>query len=669
MGADLGVEPNFLMAIMSFETGGTFDPAQRNLASSDAVGLIQFMPKTAAALGTSVEELAGMTAEDQLDVVARYFEPFRGRLATLEDAYMAVLLPTAIGKGPGHVLFRQGSTDYDQNRGLDRDGDGEITVGEVTAKVRERLGGVVIEPLSDLRQGDRGSDVEILQQKLVDLGHLSVEAFRTAPGTFGVRTAEALQAFQSAMELNATGVYDAATHAVMALLDLGVRRGRLGGVVLPLQHRLISHDLLSGTAVEGALGTFGPLTQQALIAFQTNHDLEPNGILTEETYRVLFVGLDPRPTRPEIAEPVVGGVIDTVTAIPSYRLSTYTILDNLALVREPDDIHSISRYDTGDPLPPGTKVGDRKIIPMFTEVRVMAVRTDEGRNAYVLAEPVDPASTAPAGWTRATNLGGQFLNELVGYVPSEWDLPPQGNNFTVTDPRSLVRNGPPTFRSLGTTIPVGTYVVVTARSEDTDPIGKFVSVGRGEIEAGAITAIEPLGWTASSNLTDGCSKVFTTDAWLSQTGPNACWRRGRFIGAKILVNIVGTGGQMEQLTLDSLAAYLDLKDAAAQDGIEIGVVSAFRTFQQQKKLRDRYLQGTGNLAARPGHSNHQHGQAVDLNTGGFDGNLVYDWLKKNGPRLGFIRTVNREHWHWEHRPQDAARLAAEGKFKLSSVRK
>jgi hypothetical protein len=44
-------------------------------------------------------------------------------------------------------------------------------------------------------------------------------------------------------------------------------------------------------------------------------------------------------------------------------------------------------------------------------------------------------------------------------------------------------------------------------------------------------------------------------------------------------------------------------------------------------------------------------------------------MKKNGPRLGFIRTVNKEHWHWEFRPEDAKRLAAEGKFALSNVTK
>ena len=41
------IDPNFLMAIMSFESGATFDPNIKNAAGSGATGLIQFMPSTA----------------------------------------------------------------------------------------------------------------------------------------------------------------------------------------------------------------------------------------------------------------------------------------------------------------------------------------------------------------------------------------------------------------------------------------------------------------------------------------------------------------------------------------------------------------------------------------------------------------------------------------------
>src|SRR4026209_1923103 len=125
--ADLGTDPNFLMAIMSFETGHTFSPKKQN-TDSGATGLIQFMPPTAKGLGTSSEKLVQMTAEEQLDVVAKYLAPFKGRMKTLEDAYMAVLFPKGVGKGSGFVLFKRPTKQFKQNKGLDINGDGLITV-------------------------------------------------------------------------------------------------------------------------------------------------------------------------------------------------------------------------------------------------------------------------------------------------------------------------------------------------------------------------------------------------------------------------------------------------------------------------------------------------------------------------------------------------------------
>jgi hypothetical protein len=51
-----------------------------------------------------------------------------------------------------------------------------------------------------------------------------------------------------------------------------------------------------------------------------------------------------------------------------------------------------------------------------------------------------------------------------------------------------------------------------------------------------------------------------------------------------------------------------------------------------------------NLAAEPGYSNHQSGEALDLNTAASG---VYSWLVNNASRYGFYRTVPSEPWHWE----------------------
>jgi hypothetical protein len=136
--AGLGCEPNYLMACMAFESGETFSPGVRNAAGSGAVGLIQFMPSTAKGLGTTSEALAGMSAESQLEFVEKYFKG-QPPVRTLEDVYMAILWPRAVGKPNDYVLFAAPSVQYHQNRGLDRDRDGAVTKAEAAAAVGAKL--------------------------------------------------------------------------------------------------------------------------------------------------------------------------------------------------------------------------------------------------------------------------------------------------------------------------------------------------------------------------------------------------------------------------------------------------------------------------------------------------------------------------------------------------
>lgn len=131
------------MACMAFESGETFSPSIANAAGSGAVGLIQFMPGTAAALGTTTESLVAMDAVEQLEWVRRYFRPWRGRLKTLEDVYMAILWPRGVGKPDDYVLFAKNNQNYPrrylQNAGLDFNSDGLITKKEAAAAVRKKL--------------------------------------------------------------------------------------------------------------------------------------------------------------------------------------------------------------------------------------------------------------------------------------------------------------------------------------------------------------------------------------------------------------------------------------------------------------------------------------------------------------------------------------------------
>jgi len=80
-----------------------------------------------------------MSAPQQLDYVEKYFSPRRGKLKTLEDVYMTILYPAAIGSSGAATLFARPGVTYTQNVGLDANRDGKITVQEAAAKVRAKF--------------------------------------------------------------------------------------------------------------------------------------------------------------------------------------------------------------------------------------------------------------------------------------------------------------------------------------------------------------------------------------------------------------------------------------------------------------------------------------------------------------------------------------------------
>lgn len=131
------------MACMAFETGRTFSPSIRNAAGSGAVGLIQFMPTTCAALGVDVDQMAAMTDVGQLMYVEAYFKSWKGRMKSLGDVYGVILWPGMVGKPDDMVVFDRADPkhpkNYLQNKGLDFNGDGRITKAEVVSRVQTVL--------------------------------------------------------------------------------------------------------------------------------------------------------------------------------------------------------------------------------------------------------------------------------------------------------------------------------------------------------------------------------------------------------------------------------------------------------------------------------------------------------------------------------------------------
>lgn len=145
--AKLGIQPDWLMAVMMAESNLRADIVN---TISKATGLIQFMPKSAKALGTTVDDLKKMTATQQLDYVYLYFKPYANKMKSVSDVYAIVFMPVALGKESSYVMGKKGDSGqlvpglsknavYTQNAGLDLNKDSVITAAELTARATNYL--------------------------------------------------------------------------------------------------------------------------------------------------------------------------------------------------------------------------------------------------------------------------------------------------------------------------------------------------------------------------------------------------------------------------------------------------------------------------------------------------------------------------------------------------
>lgn len=97
------------------------------------------------------------------------------------------------------------------------------------------------------------------------------------------------------------------------------------------------------------------------------------------------------------------------------------------------------------------------------------------------------------------------------------------------------------------------------------------------------------------------------------------------------------------LTSECNAAFNQMRSAAAKDGINLYIVSGYRSYETQKNLYNRYVAKDGKAladtySARPGTSEHQTGLAMDLNSvsGSFAQTREGKWLAANCYKYGFI---------------------------------
>lgn len=97
------------------------------------------------------------------------------------------------------------------------------------------------------------------------------------------------------------------------------------------------------------------------------------------------------------------------------------------------------------------------------------------------------------------------------------------------------------------------------------------------------------------------------------------------------------------LTKECSSAFSKMKKAAARDGVNLFIVSGYRSYDTQKRIYNNYVAKDGKAladtySARPGTSEHQTGLAMDLNSlkSSFANTKEGKWLQKNAYKYGFI---------------------------------
>ena len=128
---NIGVDPNHLASVISFETGGSFNPAAKNPKSS-ATGLIQFMSGSGGTkgkyYGMNRDQFSSLSFDDQMKYVEKYFKERDSRFKagneknnSVGDVYGAV---TGYG-------YKQGTEAYRLNRVWDSNKNGVVEKSEM----------------------------------------------------------------------------------------------------------------------------------------------------------------------------------------------------------------------------------------------------------------------------------------------------------------------------------------------------------------------------------------------------------------------------------------------------------------------------------------------------------------------------------------------------------
>ena len=129
----------------------------------------------------------------------------------------------------------------------------------------------------------------------------------------------------------------------------------------------------------------------------------------------------------------------------------------------------------------------------------------------------------------------------------------------------------------------------------------------------------------------------------------------------------------QKLRKEAKDKFMEMCDAAKEDGISIKAGSTYRSYSYQQGLYNRYVNRDGKkeadrYSARAGFSEHQTGLAIDILNGKNEfideDNKEYDWLVNNCYKFGYILRYTKEDeaitgyqfesWHFRYVGTDVA---------------
>lgn len=105
-------------------------------------------------------------------------------------------------------------------------------------------------------------------------------------------------------------------------------------------------------------------------------------------------------------------------------------------------------------------------------------------------------------------------------------------------------------------------------------------------------------------------------------------------------------GNGEKLRREAAEAYLKMEEAINDYGLDLIAQSGYRSIEKQTRIYNNNVASRGQAAtdlvsARPGHSEHHTGLAIDVSHDGtlektFENTEQFEWLKDNAYKYGFI---------------------------------